>query len=167
LVKTPRLVLTDTNILLNLAIVDRLDLLGVFPDLRFSAPRVVFDEVLSPRERTRVEGAVARGLLPEIAFDDIDTLALFSQLLRIMEQGEAACLALAVQHGAWIASDEKRAFRREAERLLGPGRILSTPGLIVLAIRRKILSLEEADSIKKLLEQRRFRMTFGSFAEVV
>lgn len=165
--KPPRLVLTDTNILLNLAIVDRLDLLGVFPDLRFSAPRTVFDEVLSPRERTRVERAVACGLLPEIAFDDIDTLALFSRLLRIMEQGEAACLALAVQQGAWVASDEKRAFRREAERLLGPGSIVTTPGLIVLAIRRQILTLEEADSIKKLLEQRRFKMTFGSFAEVV
>jgi predicted nucleic acid-binding protein len=167
LVKPPRLVLTDTNILLNLAIVDRLDLLGVFPDLRFSSPRIVFDEVLSPRERTRVERAVACGLLPEIAFDDIDTLALFSRLLRIMEQGEAACLALAVQHGAWVASDEKRAFRREAERLLGPGSIVTTPGLIVLAIRRKILTLEEADSIKRFLEQRRFKMTFGSFAEVV
>lgn len=167
MVKPPRLVLTDTNVLLNLAIVDRLDLLGVFPDLRFSAPRVVFDEVLSPRERILVDRAVACGLLPEIAFDDVDALSLFSQLLRIMEQGEAACLALAVQHGAWVASDEKRAFRREAERLLGPGSIVSTPGLIVLAIRRKILTLEEADSIKGVLEQRRFRMTFGSFSEVV
>jgi predicted nucleic acid-binding protein len=167
LVKPPRLVLTDTNILLNLAIVDRLDLLGAFPDLRFSAPRIVFDEVLSPRERTLVDRAVARGLLPEIALDDVGALSLFSQLLRIMEQGEAACLALAVQHGAWVASDEKRAFRREAERLLGSGSILNTPALIMLAIRRKILSLEEADSIKKLLEQRRFKMTFGSFAEVV
>ena len=165
--KPPRLVLTDTNILLNLAIVDRLDLLGVFPDLRFSSPRVVFDEVLSPRERSRVDRAIACGLLPEIAFDDIDTLALFSQLLRIMEQGEAACLALAVQHGAWVASDERRAFRREAERLLGPGSVVTTPGLIVLAIRRKILTLEEADEIKRVLEQRRFKMTFGSFAEVV
>ena len=165
--KPPRLVLTDTNILLNLAIVDRLDLLGVFPDLRFSSPRIVFDEVLSPRERTLVDRAVACGLLPEIAFDDIDTLALFSQLLRIMEQGEAACLALAVQYGAWVASDEKRAFRREAERLLGPGSVVTTPGLIVLAIRRQILTLEEADSIKRFLEQRRFKMTFRSFAEVV
>jgi predicted nucleic acid-binding protein len=166
LVKPPRLVLTDTNILLNLAIVDRLDLLGVFPDLRFSAPRIVFEEVLSPRERTLVDHAVSCGLLPEIPFDDIDTLALFSQLLRVMEQGEAACLALAVQHGAWVASDEKRAFRREAERLLGPGSIVTTPGLIVLAIRRQILTLEEADSIKRFLEQRRFKMTFGSFADV-
>ncbi|HEX3531563.1 MAG TPA: hypothetical protein VH988_31275 [Thermoanaerobaculia bacterium] len=165
--KPPRLVLTDTNILLNLAIVDRLDLLGVFPDLRFSSPRIVFDEVLSPRERTRVDRAVACGLLPEIAFDDIATLALFAELLRVMEQGEAACLALAVQHGAWVASDEKRAFRREAERLLGPGSVVTTPGLIVLAIRRKILTLEEADDMKKRLEQRRFKMTFGSFAEVV
>jgi len=140
-VKPPRLVLTDTNILLNLAIVDRLDLLGVFPDLRFSSPRIVFDEVLRPRERALVERAVGCGLIQEIPFDDIDTLALFSQLLRIMEQGEAACIALAVQHGAWVASDEKRAFRREAERLLGPGSIVTTPGLIALAIRRKILTL--------------------------
>ncbi len=48
-----------------------------------------------------------------------------------------------------------------------PPRLVLTPGLIVLAIRRKILTLEEADSIKRFLEQRRFKMTFGSFAEVI
>jgi predicted nucleic acid-binding protein len=166
-VNTPQLVLADTNVLLNLAIVDRLDLLGAFPELRFCAPREVIDEVLSPRERARVDHALACGLLHETVLEDFSALSLFSGFLQVMGQGEAACLALAVQQGAWVASDEKRAFRREAERHLGPGSILNTPGLIVLAIRRNVLSLDEADEIKRSLEQRRFKMTFGSFVEII
>jgi hypothetical protein len=60
-VATTRLVLTDTNVLLNLAFVDRLDLLGAFPDLRFKAPREVVEELLSPRERALVELALDCG----------------------------------------------------------------------------------------------------------
>ena len=82
--KTPRLVLTDTNVLLNLAIVDRLDLLGAFPDLRFSAPHEVLEEVLRPRERGRVAHAVACGLIQEIALEDLDALTLFWGFLQVM-----------------------------------------------------------------------------------
>ncbi|HEV2843795.1 MAG TPA: hypothetical protein VG477_03035, partial [Thermoanaerobaculia bacterium] len=65
--------------------------------------------------------------------------------------------------GALLASDEKRVFRREAEARLGPGRLLNTPGLLLLAIRRGILTVGEADELKHHLEARQFKMTFGSF----
>jgi predicted nucleic acid-binding protein len=166
-VGTPRLVLTDTNVLLNLAFVDRLDLLGAFPDLRFCAPREVVEEVLRPRERALVDWALTQGTLGEMVLEGSEPLALFAELLQIMGRGESACLALAAHHRSWIASDEKRAFRREAVRLLGAGSILNTPGLIVLAIRRNLLSLDEADEIKQALERHRFKMTFGSFSEIL
>ena len=38
---TSRLVLVDANVLLNFALIDRLDLLGALPDLDFRAPAEV------------------------------------------------------------------------------------------------------------------------------
>jgi predicted nucleic acid-binding protein len=84
-----------------------------------------------------------------------------------MGEGEAACLAVATTRGWLVASDEKRAFLREARNRLGPGRILNTPGLLVLAIRAGLITLEEADRAKHLLEQHRFRMRFNSFKDVI
>jgi predicted nucleic acid-binding protein len=162
-----RLVLVDANILFNLAFVNRLSLLGALSDLDFHAPEEVLAEIVSERERTLVEESIRRGHLCETTFSEVSELALFVELRRSLGMGEAACLAVAVHRGALIASDEKRAFRREAETRLGPGRILNTPGLLVLSIRSGLLTIEEADEIKRALEAKRFRMKFGSFRELI
>lgn len=84
-----------------------------------------------------------------------------------MGRGEAACITLASAHGWLIASDERhRAFRRALDELLGRERLLNTPGLLLLSIQRGLLSIEDADTIKALLEQRRFKMKFQSFREL-
>jgi predicted nucleic acid-binding protein len=162
-----RLVLVDANVLLNLAFINRLDLLGALPDLEFRSPEEVLTEIVSARERILVEDARRRGDLGDIAFSEVTELALFAELRRSLGMGEAACLALAVYRGALVASDEKRAFRREAETRLGLGRILNTPGLLLLAIRRNLLTIAEADELKRALESKRFRMKFGSFTELI
>jgi hypothetical protein len=51
---TSRLVLVDTNVLLNFALVDRLDLLGTLSDLDFRAPAEVMAEIIKEPERSRV-----------------------------------------------------------------------------------------------------------------
>jgi hypothetical protein len=56
--------------------------------------------------------------------------------------------------------DERRALRREVERRLGQGRLITTPGLFVLGIQADVISVKEADRAKDLLEHRRFRMSF-------
>ncbi|MEO6191995.1 MAG: hypothetical protein ABIS20_03215 [Thermoanaerobaculia bacterium] len=162
-----RLVLVDANVLLNLAFVNRLDLLGSLPELEFRAPVEVLAEIVSARERMLVEDARSQGDLGDIAISEIAELALFAELRQRLGMGEAACLALAVYRGALVASDEKRAFRREAETRLGPGRVLNTPGLLVLAIQRGLLTIEEADELKCALEPKRFRMKFESFRELL
>jgi predicted nucleic acid-binding protein len=157
----------DANVLLNLAFIRRLDLLGALPDLEFRSPVEVLAEILSKQERIRVEDALRDGHLGEIAISEIAELALFAELNRSLGMGEAACLALAVHRRALVASDEKRAFKREAETRLGPGRILNTPGLLLIAIRRGLLTVEEADEMKRDLESKRFRMKLGSFRDLL
>jgi predicted nucleic acid-binding protein len=160
-----RLVLVDANILFNLAFVDRLNLLGGLSDLDFRAPVEVLAEIVSERER--VAESLRQGHLGEATFSAVAELGLFVELRRSLGMGEAACLALAVHRGALVASDEKRAFRREAETRLGPGCILNTPGLLLLSIRRGLLPIEEADELKLALESKRFRMKFESFRELI
>jgi predicted nucleic acid-binding protein len=85
-----------------------------------------------------------------------------------MGRGEAASLALAVSLGqSYVASDERRVFLREARMRLGEGRIIDTPGLLLLAIRRGTLTLDDADRAKATLETQRFTMRFDSFADLI
>lgn len=56
--------------------------------------------------------------------------------------------------------------QREAVQALGAGRIVNTAGLIVMAIRANLMTVEEADHAKAILERHRFRMPFGSFRDV-
>ncbi len=84
-----------------------------------------------------------------------------------MGSGEASCIALAQSRGLYLASDERRAFLREVRARIGETRLLTTPGIFVLAIRAWLLTVEAADAAKKVLEQRRFTMRFASFADVI
>ncbi len=158
---------TDTCILINFSILDRLDLLGALADFEFLVLENVVEEVRRPEHQPRLRSALERGHLRRIEIVDVETLSIFAELRRSMGGGEAACLAVAATHGWLIASDEKKVFLREANNRLGPGRILNTPGLLVLAIRAGLMTVEEADRAKRILEQHRFRMRFSSFKDVL
>lgn len=160
-------VVTDACILINFSILDRLDILGALTGFDFLVPEDVITEVRRPEHQQRFREGLARGFFRTIEFVDAGTLSVFADLRPIMGAGEAACLALAATRGWIVASDEKRAFLREARHRLGPGRILNTPGLFVLAIRQGLVTVEEADRAKRQLEEHRFRMRFGSFREVL
>jgi hypothetical protein len=80
-------------------------------------------------------------------------LKVYADLIQILGSGEAACLSLAECRQWLIASDEKKKFRRETLARLGTGRLLNTPGILTLAITSGILTVEDADSAKAVLEQ--------------
>jgi hypothetical protein len=44
---------------------------------------------------------------------------------------------------------------------------VTTAGLFVIAIRTGVISVEEADQIKEILQRHRFRMAFRSFQELL
>lgn len=163
------IVLTDTSVLVNLAIVDRLDLLGALRGFRFRMPEEVVAEVLEPKQRQLLEGALRAGHVERAKLAGPVALDHFRQLRYDLGlgRGEAACLALAHAHGWLVACDERRVFRREARRLLGERRLLDTPGLFFLGIRQQYWTASEADQAKDLLERNRFRMPFSSFRDLV
>jgi predicted nucleic acid-binding protein len=161
-----RIIVADANVLINLIHVGQLALLGALPGYEFIVPHDVVSEITEVQQRATLEAALAAGHLRQESITDPQELAGYAELRAIMGRGEAACLALAESRGWLIASDEKRPLRREVDSRIGPGRLITTPGLFILAIRAGVLTIEEADCAKNLLEQRRFRMSFHSFRDV-
>jgi predicted nucleic acid-binding protein len=162
-----RVVVTDANVLINLMHAGRLDLLGALTAFEFVVPDHVITEITAPAQRQALEIALTRGALRRQSITDPRELATYAGLRRIMGSGEAACLAMAEARGWLIASDEKRRFRREVIARLGEGRLMTTAGLFVIAIRAGVISVGEADQVKELLQRHRFRMAFRSFRELL
>lgn len=162
-----RVVVTDTNILINLIHIGRLDLLGKLPPYSFVVPEEVVKEVREPQQAQALHTAMSSGLLSEVQLADPAELKVYADLIQILGSGEAACLSLAQCRQWLIASDEKKKFRRETLARLGAGRLLNTPGILTLAISAGIITVEDADLAKAVLEQHHFIMSFASFRDVL
>jgi predicted nucleic acid-binding protein len=161
------IVVTDSNVLINLAHINRLDLLDRLPPFSFVVPQEVVKEITNVTQSELIREAINSGSLREVQLDSIPELRIYAQLVRTLGSGEAACLALAESRGWLIASDEKRKFYREAMVRLGQGRIINTAGILLKAIRLNVLNVDEADEAKTFLAQRRFTMKFASFRDLL
>ncbi|MFC1643211.1 hypothetical protein ACFL5O_11095 [Myxococcota bacterium] len=161
-----RVVVTDSNVLINLMHVLRLGLLGRIPGHEFVVPDHVHEEIRDEGQRQRLDSAIADGWLRKESITSIDALAVFADLIQHIGRGEAACIAIAAKEGWCVASDEKRRFRREAETRIGKDRILGTVEVFVLAIGAGLLTVEEADADKVILEGRRFKVPFTSYRDL-
>ena len=157
----------DANVLINLIHVQRLGMLASLPGYELVVPDNVISEITDSAQRSALEAALSAGHLRRDTVTNPEELARYVELRQVMGAGEAACVTLAEARGWLIASDEKRRLRREVTERLGPGRLVTTPGLFVLAIRAGVMTVEEADRAKGILEGHRFRMSFPSFRDVV
>src|SRR5260370_15457107 len=90
-----RVVVTDTNILINLTHIGRLDLLGKLPPYSFVVPEEVVKEVKEPAQSQAVQTAISSGLLQIVQLTDPSELRIYADLIQILGIGEAACLTLA------------------------------------------------------------------------
>ncbi|MHB8837512.1 MAG: hypothetical protein ACYC7F_01010 [Gemmatimonadaceae bacterium] len=163
----PRIVIADTNVLINLAIADALPLLAQVPDTRFVVCAEVLGELTDPAQAAAVQSSLAKGALSVVGFEATEELATYAALRRIMGQGEAAALALAEHRGFAIASDEKRVFRREAIARLGADRIVTTADVFVACIRRGAITIDDADDALRTLAANRFTLPFTSVRDVL
>lgn len=165
---SPRLtVVTDANILINLIHVGRLGLCASLPGHELVIPEHVRDEIRDTRQRGILEESLKLGELRVEPITDLCSLALYAAMTGYLGRGESACLALAIEHDWMVASDEKGRFRREALHRLGEERLMGTKELYLQMIRFDLLSVDESDADKALLEERRFKMDFKSFRDLV
>ena len=163
------LVIADANILINFIKIGRLPLLQELRNYAFRLPEEVYREISYPEQRTELDRVLVEGWIEKIQITALDELSAYAEYRRQMDNGEAACLAVAVSRRWIIACDEqkKRVIHREVRDKLGSGYLLNTPGILVKAIREGHLTWEEADQIKEDLAQNRFTMKITSFREFV
>lgn len=164
---TVRVVVTDTNILINLMHIGRLDLLGKLPPYSFVVPEEVVQEVKEPTQSQAIQTAISSGFLQVVRLTDPSELTVYADLIQFLGIGEAACLTLAQCRSWLIASDERRKFYRETTARLGLERLLNTAGILIHAIKLHVITIEEADQAKSLLEQRKFILKFASFRDAL
>src|SRR6266542_585677 len=157
------LVVCDACVLINFLLVGRPDLLTANKHYRFIMTEHVSAEVTDLAQAEQLQSCVVSGGLETTAVTDLEELALFAELTRVLGSGEAAAIAVAFHRDLAIATDDRRSLA-EVQRRLGPGRALTTPGILLGSVRAGTLTVEEADDIKAELERQRFRMSFSSFA---
>lgn len=161
-----RVVLLDANVIINLLHAERLALLGELPGYEFVVPEDVVAEILDPSQRQQLDAGIGEGDLRVETITEPEDLVRYAEYRRSLGRGESACLVLAKRHDWLLASDEKGRFRREATAAVGAGQLVNTAGLVVLAIRAGLISVEDADKLKAVLERHRFRMPFSSFRDL-
>jgi len=158
---------TDTCILINLLRVHRLDLLGVLRPYVFCVPPEALHEITYPEQQTELKEALDRGWIQETRLEGVAELQVFVKANEQLGRGESACLALAEARG-WILGTDDSKGAKWKNVISAPGiKVLNTPGILLLAIRQGILTVQEADQIKATLEANRFRMGFASFQELM
>jgi len=166
--KVGRTVVLDASVVINLIHAGRLDLLGKIEGYEFVVPeQVIALEVTYPEQAQALSAALEAGWVRRVESIDTLEIELYAQLSAVMGKGEAACLAMAAHRGWMVACDEGGRFRREAEVRIGRDRIVNTAGIIVLAIRRGLLSIEEADATKDALKRHRYKLPFASFRDLL
>ena len=166
--REPRcVVVTDADVIINLIHINRLGLLGALSGYVFVVPPEVEAEISVPDHSLALNCALDAGHVQRRAFTTTAELRLYAEQVKVIGSGEAACLAMAEVHGWHVASDERQKFRRLSIERLGTGRALNTPGILLLAIRAHLITIEEADNDKLVLAEHRFKMRFSSFLEVI
>ncbi len=158
---------TDACILINLLRAHRLDLLGAVPPYVFCVPTEVLGEITHPDQQAELKVGLDRGWIQEARMEAIEELQIFAQANEKLGTGESACLALA-QTRTWIlGTDDSKGIKWKKVISASGLQVLNTPGILLLAIQQGVLTIEQADEIKTLLEANRFRMGFVSFRDLV
>ena len=155
-------ILLGKTVLSNLALAEQVDLVFRLWVGRVAATPEVLDEC---------EMAAWAGLLPLRAWADLPLVELTSQEVAVSETlserlgaGERRCLAVAHSRGGLLASDHADA--RAAARRLGVP-VTGTLGVLVLAVRRGLLTLAQANGLLADMIAARYRSPLERLDELV
>lgn len=161
----------DTSVLINFLCVDRMDLIGCYPQ-RFLATDHVDAEITSdyPDERIRYQKAVASGLLDTCSVVDPEEVELFLRLRpgERLGAGECSALAVASRRRYPVAIDDNQAVNRAVRELGTPLEIVRTADVMLTLIRLGALDVVAADHIKDIwTKYYKFRIKAASFQDLL
>lgn len=165
-------VTVDSSSLLNFVLTGSLDLLLGLSGYSFRIPPRVYAEMEPGRGREAVLKAIEAGRLSVEPLTD-DEMAKSEALQEAtakgsLDAGEAQVVAIAIGRG-WRALVDDRAAQRFLKSQRGEGSWLTTPEIIVEAIRQGRLTVDQADALRGAMDgQAHFRMKgFNSFRDLI
>lgn len=161
------LVVADSSFLINFLLLDQMALLGGLREFSFRVLNHVTAEVRYEVQQARLQAALAADIVSEIEITAPAEIILYDELRRVLGDGEAASLALAVSRRWVIAADEKGRFRRELFERLGENYLLDTVGALVTAIKVGVITVEQAEALRVQLRENRFEMDPRPFHELM
>jgi predicted nucleic acid-binding protein len=156
----PAVILLDTTVLSNFAHVERLDL------LRLAIP----DAATTPHVITELERGVASGHLSTSDWEWLHIVKLapleetrLAQVRLVLDDGEASCIAVAIERKAGLFSDDLDA-RRYAQR--HRIRVSGTLGVLSLLVKGGHLTMAEADDYLKGMIAHGYRSPVDSLTDL-
>jgi predicted nucleic acid-binding protein len=119
-------IVSDTSPLLNLALIDRVELLESQFDT-IDVPEQVWDELGDGDELSQLQALREEGFLNLV---DVDRTDLYVEIARELDKGETAAITHAIENGADLVLLDERDGRRVAQR-----HDLSVTGVIGILLR--------------------------------
>ena len=148
------LVVADTSVLLNFAIIGRLHLLTESRYL-VHPPNHVIREVRTEPYKARVSAAITAQQLIELEIADRTEIEAYAIYRSRFGDGESAAMAVAVNRLWLIAIDEKGPTRREVIARLGEDHLLTTASILGTAIADGLISANDISAIRDELAANR------------
>jgi predicted nucleic acid-binding protein len=161
------LVVADSSFLINFLVLDRMDILGALAQFRLHVPNHVRVEIRYDDQRARLQAAVEGGIVTEMEITEPSEILMYAEFRQFLGDGESASLAVAVSRRWVIAADEKGRFRRELFGRLGENYLLDTAGALVTAIKAGVITVEQAEALRRQLRSNRFEMDPRPFNELL
>ncbi len=163
----------DTSVLSNFAACGQEDLLGRLYKGHAVTTLMVVDEILQGISAgyeylRKIEAILAPfsvdGWLTVLSLENSDEQKLFIELFSSVDSGEASCLAVAIQQGYILATDDLAARRIARDRGV---KLTGTLGILLRMVRENILSLEDANMLLKQMIVMRFRSPVEKLDDLV
>ncbi|HEY9757951.1 MAG TPA: hypothetical protein V6C97_22480 [Oculatellaceae cyanobacterium] len=144
-----------------------MDLLTQHPGWKFVITDHVVAEVSDDAQQTALAHALSNGHFELVSITEQPELKRFAELNNYLGKGESAAIAVAETRGFLVAMDEGGKARRTVQEGPCKDRLITTPGILLDLIKRKMFTVAEADELKSQLETMRFKMSFNSFADLI
>lgn len=159
----------ETSTLINLLAADLLGTVARHPRYRLIITDHVRSEITDeyPEEQASLRAALDAGHVVEVRVESDEELRAFAKLVGLgqLGVGECAAIAAAVGRHCPIAIDD-RVARKVAGRMFGAITLVDTEGLMMSLIEHSLVSVERADEVKALWEERhKFKLPFKSFRD--
>jgi predicted nucleic acid-binding protein len=142
----------DSDVTIALLKSHLMHILGCLGEFQFMITETNYAEITRQSERAELDAANSGGHVIVRELSSVSALAVFADLLTVIDEGEAAVIALANQLGSDVAMHDK-VGRRHAKARLSDSRVYRLEDIFVEAVRAGCLSIAEAERATILLAQ--------------